>query len=137
MKRLGSFLMRNIAIGFFALLPILLLYLLVGQMMRNLTQRLPGNQDETRFRPAVVTIGPGRRMLAFIVEAHTSGDYTIFVPLTPTSSVGNVQIVSNDMVHVLDVPAMQALNCLLSWGDGTEALLSLSSQPRQPGQAEA
>jgi uncharacterized membrane protein len=202
MKRLGRFLLRNIATGFFALLPALLLSLLLGQlfdtimilampithvlpvsafsdtvqqrfiaavllvvclglvglaartklgrsagehlerrylkrlplygMFRNLTGSLSGNEEVAGFRPALVTIGPGVRILAFIVEEHTSGDYTIFVPLAPTPGVGNIQIVSAGMVHLLDASAMQALNCVMSWGDGIAALLTPRQSQQEP-----
>lgn len=201
MKIISKFLLQNLVTGFFALLPVLLLYLLVGQlfdmsmslsapfidllpasafsnvtqqrciaallllaclclvgliarteagkrfgkwlerrylyrlpqyeMLRNLTQLLSGSNGVSRFAPAIVSLGPGRRQIAFIVEAHTNGDYTIFVPLAPTPSVGTIEIVTSDRVQVLDTPGRQALNCLLSWGDGTEALLTPHS-PAQP-----
>jgi len=202
MKRIGRFLGRHVATGFFALLPALLLYLLIGQlfdmtmaltapitdllpdsafsdavqkrftaavllvvglglvglvartelgrsigerverrylkrlplyeMLRNLTGSLSGNEEVAGYRPALVTIGPGVRALAFIVEEHTSGDYIIFVPLAPTPGVGHIQVVSAATVDLLDVPTMQALNCVLSWGEGTAALLT----PRHSQQSD-
>jgi uncharacterized membrane protein len=200
MKRIGRFLLRHIVIGFFAMLPVLLLYLLLGQlfdmaialttpitdvlpdsafsdavqqhfiaavllvmilglvglaartelgtticerlerrylkrlplyeMLRNLAGSLSGNEAVTGYRPALVTIGAGVRTLAFIIEEHTNGDYTIFVPLAPTPGVGQIQIVSATTIHLLDAPAMQALNCIMNWGDGTAALLTPRHSPQ-------
>jgi len=186
------FLLKALATGFFAMLPVLLIYLLIGQlvdlvvaltqplqdlmpeiawthaldqraravlllivilflvglaamtragrrvgqwledaalsrlplysMMRNLAARFSGNEQIRAFRPALVETWPGMKTIAFIVEEHDNGDYTIFMPIAPSPSFGYVCIIAGDKVEILEAPASQALSAVLSWGDGAAAL---------------
>jgi uncharacterized membrane protein len=99
-------------------------------LLRNLSTRLSGEQDASKFRPATVTILPGVRSLCFIVEEHASGDFTVFVPFAPTPTLGSIYVVEHDRVIFVEGKARQALSCVASWGDGTAALVS---KPKGPG----
>jgi len=105
-------------------------------MLRNLASRLSGDEGLTSFHPALVTTWPHMRAIAFVVEEHANGDYTIFMPIAPAPSLGYVHIMSREHVEILDVPARAALSAVLSWGDGAEAALAAAkgqgpeSQPR-------
>jgi uncharacterized membrane protein len=93
-------------------------------LLRNLAKRLSGAEDVFSFRPAMVLVQPGIRLLGFIVEEHENGDYTIFLPLAPTPTVGTVYVASAERVSVLHAPATRALSCIASWGDRTAAVLN-------------
>jgi len=132
MKNPIRFFASTLAIGFFAVLPVLLFYLLLGQlieMLRNLSTRLSGADDSSKFRPATVTTLPGVRGLCFIVEEYANGDFTVFVPFAPTPTLGSIYIVESDRVSFLVGNARQAVSCVASWGDGTVAMVGTPEQP--------
>jgi uncharacterized membrane protein len=92
-------------------------------MLRTIAQRLSGREDLAGFRPALVETAPNVKAFAFVVEEHASGDFTIFMPIAPTPSVGYVQVVGREHVRLLNVKSGTALSAVLSWGDGAEATL--------------
>jgi uncharacterized membrane protein len=92
-------------------------------ILRNLARRISGRDVPNQLQPALITTGPGAKTLGFIVEEHSGGQFTIFLPLSPTPGVGTLQIVSPEKVERLKVPMKDALGAVLNWGAGTEALL--------------
>jgi len=91
-------------------------------MLRNLAARFSGNEQIRAFRPALVETWPGMKTIAFIVEEHENGDYTIFMPIAPSPSFGYVCIIEGDKVEILEASASEALSAVLSWGDGAATL---------------
>ena len=92
-------------------------------LLRSLSRRLSGRDVPGQLQPALLSVSPDVRTLAFIVEEHTDGEFTLFVPLAAAPGVGNIQIVSATKVEKIDAPMMDTLGCLFNWGSGTEALL--------------
>ena len=92
-------------------------------ILRNLARRISGQDVPNQLQPALITTDPGTETLGFIVEEHTNGKFTVFLPLSPTPGVGTLQIVSSEKVERLVVPMKDALGAILNWGAGTEALL--------------
>jgi uncharacterized membrane protein len=91
-------------------------------MIRNLTQRFTG-MDGTEFAPALVDLhGTGTRSPAFIVEEHEDGGYTIFMPLAPTPTIGQVHFVPRERVTRIDAPFGEAVNTFVRWGVGSGKL---------------
>ena len=62
-------------------------------------------------------------VLGFIVEEHEDGMVALFVPASPTPTVGFLYYVKADQVRKLDVPVASALNCVMQWGVGSKAIL--------------
>ncbi len=104
------------------------------RMLRNLAARLSGHSALATFRPVLVTTWPQMRAFAFVVEEHASGDFTVFMPIAPTPTMGFVHVVSRDSVQLLDVKANRALSALVSWGDGAEAALASEKEPKTTGE---
>jgi uncharacterized membrane protein len=99
-------------------------------MFRNLASRLGGDEKLSHFKPALVRTWGNMQTFAFVVEEHANGDYTIFIPIAPTPSVGYVSIIGPDDVRLLDVPASKALSAVLSWGHGAaEAVQASTTTP--------
>ncbi len=98
-------------------------------ILRSLARRISGRDVPDQLQPALVSIGPEIRTLAFIVEEHTDGYFTVFVPLAPTPGVGTLQIVNSSKVDKLDSSIKDALGCIMNWGTGIEALL----KPKKAG----
>ena len=70
-------------------------------------------------------------MLAFIVEEHDNGDFTVFVPSAPTPTIGSVHCMRPEKVRKLDVPMSAAVNSLMQWGIGSKELFA--QRPRSAG----
>ena len=52
---------------------------------------------------------------------------TVFVPSSPTPTIGSVLDVSADSVQKLDAGAFEMIDCLSRWGVGSGDLLARSS----------
>ncbi len=98
-------------------------------VLRSLSRQLSGKDAPAQLQPALITIDPDTQMLAFIVEEHAEGGFTVFVPLSPTPGVGTLQIVSEAKVQRLDASMTDALGCILNWGVGAEALIGTRAAP--------
>lgn len=92
-------------------------------ILRNLARRISGRDVPNHLQPAIIRINPGTDALGFIVEKHTDGKFTVFLPLSPTPGVWTLQIVTDEKVESLKAPMKDALGAILNWGTGTEALL--------------
>ena len=68
-------------------------------LLRSLSRRLFGKDVPGQLQPALLSVSPDVRTLAFIVEEHTDGEFTLFVPLAAAPGVGNIQIVSATKVE--------------------------------------
>jgi uncharacterized membrane protein len=137
--------------GFFILLPFLVAFLLLGQlvdMLLALTQPLidvmPGNVFETEGWRRLVAFGilivicilvaqcAHTRMLVAIVEELEDGNLTVFVPMASTSGMGFLQIVSPSKLEKLECPMSDVLGWTLNWGAGTDALFKAGSSAAEP-----
>ena len=94
-------------------------------IIRSLTSRFEGDAaDTSTFAPALVTLAPGAREPAFIVEEHDSGEFTVFCPLSPMATVGTIRFVSRDRVEPVRASMGAAVESLMHWGLGSHELLS-------------
>ncbi|HWU56605.1 MAG TPA: hypothetical protein VN175_13940 [Rhizomicrobium sp.] len=92
-------------------------------VIRGLTHRIAGDEQETVWRPAFAEIEEGL-VPAFIIEEFEDGRYTVFVPSIPTPFAGDVYVLESDRVHPLDVPVTQALGVIAKWGSGAKGLVA-------------
>ena len=92
-------------------------------LVRSLTQRLAGREEENVWQPALAEIEEAL-VPAFIIEALADGRFTVFVPSVPTPFAGAVYILSRDRVHPLDVPFTQALQSISRWGAVAKELVA-------------
>jgi uncharacterized membrane protein len=86
-------------------------------LVRGLAARMAGRQEDDMFAVALVEMGDGL-VMAFIVERHEDGAYTVFVPSVPTPAAGAVFIVAKERVHLVDVPFTKAASVISKWGAG-------------------
>jgi uncharacterized membrane protein len=102
-------------------------------LVRSLTQRLAGDDEETAWTPALVEIEEAL-VPAFVIEELDDGRYTIFVPSVPTPFAGGVYVLSRDRVHIVDVPFTQAIRSVSRWGSGSKDLVAAmqSGRPLTP-----
>jgi uncharacterized membrane protein len=117
--------------GFFVILQIgkvtqerveaLLLDRLPGYtMFKNLTRRLAG-QEGLEFAPALVDLyGTEAWAVGFIVEEPEAGQYTVFVPISPTPTVGQVYLLPESRVKKIEAKFVDVVNSLTQWGLGSD-----------------
>ena len=99
-------------------------------MMKDLTRSI-GKGDSDEFTPAFVEIEEAL-VLAFIIEVHEDGQYTVFVPSTPTPAAGTVYVIEGARVHLLDVPFIEAVKSVSRFGAGSAVLMKSLRQPELP-----
>lgn len=92
-------------------------------LIRSLTQRLAGKDEESAWKPALAEIEDAL-VPAFIIEELDDGRFTVFVPSVPTPFAGAVYILAPERVHPLDVPFTQALKSVSRWGAGSKELVA-------------
>ena len=113
--RVGAWLSQNV-----------LSYVPGYDLINSLTRRISGTAEGSLFSPAVITMPLQDTMvLAFIVEEHDNGDFSVLIPTAPNPTVGSIQYVKKERVHQLDVPLSQVVNCITQWGIGSKALFRL------------
>ena len=96
-------------------------------VIRSLTHRIAGDEDERVWRPALAEIEEAL-VPAFIIEEFEDGRYTVFVPSVPTPFAGSVYILEANRVHPLEVPFTQALRVISRWGSGAKDLVTASER---------
>jgi uncharacterized membrane protein len=118
----------------FCFLAGLLVQLRLGRLVQiwletHLLQRLPGytmiknlagqvsGRGATEFAPALVDLyGSEARVIGLIMEELADGRLTIFVPISPTSTLGQVYILPAARVERLQARFLDVVNCLTHWG---------------------
>jgi uncharacterized membrane protein len=101
-------------------------------LLRSLTQRLAGDNDERTWQPALVEIEDAL-VPAFIIEEFDDGRFTVFVPSVPTPLAGAVYVLRRERVHLLDVPFTQAIRSVSRWGAGSKDLVAAMRKGNGPG----
>ena len=91
-------------------------------LMRSLSRQITGQEEGVSFSPALVEIEEAL-VPAFLVEEHEDGSYTVFVPASPTPTIGSLYILPRARVHPVDVPFAKAVKCVGQWGVGSGELL--------------
>ncbi len=91
-------------------------------LLRGLTGRITGREEDAAFAPALVEIEEGL-VPAFVVEEHPDGSYTVFVPSSPTPAAGTIYIFARSRVHLIDVPFTKAVSVISKWGAGAQDLV--------------
>jgi uncharacterized membrane protein len=85
-------------------------------MIKNLTRQAAG-REETEFAPALIDLyGSDVRVIGLIVEELEDNRLTVFVPLSPTSTLGQVYILPADKVNRLHARFLDVVNTLTQWG---------------------
>ena len=85
-------------------------------LVRDLTQQLAGQGQESAWRPALAEMGGGL-MLAFIIGL-VDGRYTVFIPSVPSPVRGSVYVMARERVRPLNASFAQTIHALSRWGSG-------------------
>jgi len=103
------------------------------KMARTLTKQFAGSEDASNFAPAVMRFGEEDLVLAYIIEEHENGYFTLLLPGSPVGTAGGLRYVPGDRVTRLKVPLGQVFNCVTQYGIGSGPLFV----PHTPGATEA
>ena len=93
------------------------------ELLRSLTQRMAGKDEESAWKPALVEIEDAL-VPGFIIEELEDGRVSVFVPSVPTPFAGAVYILDPARVHPLNVPFTQAIKVVSKWGSGSKELVA-------------
>jgi uncharacterized membrane protein len=89
-------------------------------MFKNLTRRLAG-EEGLEFAPALVDLyGTEAWAVGFIVEELEEGQFTVFVPVSPMPTVGQVYLLPESRVKKLEAKFVDVVNSLTQWGMGSD-----------------
>jgi uncharacterized membrane protein len=92
-------------------------------MFKSITGRIAGKEG-IEFAPGLVDLyGSEARAVGFIIEEHENGTFTIFIPLSPTATVGQVFILPGSQVQKLDVKFVDVVSSLTQWGMESKKLI--------------
>jgi len=86
---------------------------------------LKGFAASTDAYPAVLVrlFGPGTAVFGIVMEDHSNGILTVFVPSAPAFTMGSLHVVERDRVTFLDVGTVSVADAITRWGIGSEKLL--------------
>jgi len=101
-------------------------------LLRGLAGRVTGHGEGETFAVALVEIEEAL-VPGFIVEEHSDGKFTVFVPSVPTPAAGTVYILDPARVHLVDVPFTKAVGVISKWGAGSRDLVAaMEKKPVAP-----
>ena len=89
--------------------------------------------DEKPMRPAIVSLDDAQ-CPALVMDELPDGRLIVFLPGSPTSMSGALQIMTADRVTLLDVPLLPFLKAIASWGLGLKGLMDSSALPQRPSE---
>ena len=92
-------------------------------LLRSVTGRVAGRQQDETFAPALVEIEDALAP-AFVVEELADGRYAVLVPSVPTPAAGALYVLPRERVHLVDVPFATMLKIISRWGTGSGELVA-------------
>lgn len=96
--------------------------------IRDLTQRVLGQSQDSAWKPALVEIEEAL-VPAFIIEELKDGRFTVFVPSIPTPLAGTVYILDRIRVHPVNIAFGRAVKVISQWGAGAKDLVAAIESP--------
>lgn len=103
------------------------------QSLRNIARQFGDMNARDGFKPALIDVEDGCLAPAFLIETHTGGQSTVFMPSVPTPMAGSLFIMPSERVHPVDIPVTTMMKCISKWGAGSGELLkahAISSTPQ-------
>lgn len=101
------------------------------RLIKKVSLQFAGGSEAAHWSPVLIKVGDSRQ-IGFLVEEHSSGEVTVFIPSAPAVSIGAVHMVKAELVQKLDVSMRQVVDCLTQLGIGSSALTSMPQTPVGP-----
>jgi uncharacterized membrane protein len=139
-------------IGFAMILAILLLIglcFIIGSLLRTrigalsfeklegtVLEKLPGYEiinsllkgfvdDKAKYPSAMIRLYDSETaVFGFVVHENDNDQMTVFIPMAPMMTVGQVHVLNRDRVTILDATALQMTDCLSHFGIGSQKILN-------------
>lgn len=92
--------------------------------LRSIANQVTDFESEQGFKPALIEVEDGCLAPAFLIENHSNGHSTVFMPSVPTPMAGAIFIMPSERVHPIDVPVTAMMKCISKWGSGSGELLA-------------
>jgi uncharacterized membrane protein len=93
-------------------------YELIGNVLKGFAK------EKDAYPPVMVRLhGPGSAIFGLVMEKHSNGVLTVFLPSAPALTVGSVHVVEPDRVTFLDASTVDVANCVSQWGIGSQKVL--------------
>jgi uncharacterized membrane protein len=90
-------------------------------LVRKLTLSVTG--AHSRLKPVEADVhDSGAPMFGFLMETLSDGRHIVFVPTSPTITLGHTYIVPPERVTLLDAPVTAVVNALTQWGAGAQEI---------------
>ena len=102
-------------------------------LIKSMTHGMVGMQTGADVRAALAWIEDSW-VLAFAMERHDNGLYTVFVPSAPTPAAGAIYYLPEGRVQILDVPVSAAVACVTRLGLGSRDILARAPLTIEPGE---
>jgi uncharacterized membrane protein len=106
-------------------------------VLRTLTAGLAGQDDAATLKPVLVEMSPGIHQIGLVIERHTDGRSTVFLPEAPNPGSGNVVFVDPSLLSEIRIPVHKVLQCYARWGHGTAAALETAKGRGMKSNSEA
>ncbi|MGK7898868.1 MAG: DUF502 domain-containing protein [Xenococcus sp. (in: cyanobacteria)] len=99
-------------------------------LIRSIIRRIARMEESQNMSIAFVAVGEVHEALSpgFLIEHHDNGFYTVFVPTVPTPTVGNIYLIPEDKVFIVDVPFLDMVKFITKWGQSSPALIAAINQ---------
>jgi uncharacterized membrane protein len=101
------------------------------QLIKKVSLQFAGGSEAVHWTPVLIKIGESPQ-IGFLVEEHSSGEVTVFIPAAPAVSVGAVHMVNAELVEKLDVSMRKVVDCITQLGIGSSTLTSMPQGPASP-----
>lgn len=102
-------------------------------LIKSMTHGMVGMQTGADVKAALAWIEESW-VLAFAMERHDNGLYTVFVPSAPTPAAGAIYYLPAERIQILDVPVSAAVACVTRLGLGSRELLAGAPLMIAPGE---
>lgn len=92
-------------------------------MIKETVLQFLGTKKVPFSQVAIVhTFDNSTRQIAFVTDEHKDGYYTVFVPTGPNPTSGNIYILPERNVKLIDIPVEQAMKTIIACGIGSDNL---------------
>ena len=97
------------------------------KIIKETTIQLMGNNKTLFKHVALVRLyGNDTRLTAFITDENEDDSYTVFIPSGPAPTAGFIYHVKKENVEIINYPVDKAMKTVFSLGSGSSELLKLA-----------